>query len=150
KLKKKLLHYQRMVVPYNLHLRPTRVFERKNKSNVEFKDVLPAYNTTLQVPEYLFTNLSPFTIYDKLVEDQKYTLTVTTDYVVCKAPKGRIYSNNNNLISIISEDNQLIGEVSFQYKKGKTVGPAESPILEQKYFETPQYYKGTVFNMLAG
>ena len=73
-----------------------------------------------------------------------------TTFVVTAIEKGRIYSNHGITIAIISEDNHLIGDVSFAYNYGRVATAEENIILTQKYFKKPTYYKGVVFSMLSG
>ncbi len=148
KIKQKLLERIKSYIPFNSNLRPEGLYENDSEG-VNIIDIFPQYKTKLVVSQPFFSKISPFTIYDQKNDDE-CSLSVTTDYKVFDIKNGRIFSNNKNLISIISEGNRLIGEASFQYRNGKTVTPPYSPIFQQKYFPKPTHYKGCVFNMLAG
>ena len=151
KIKRKLRDLHKQVSKKNIHLRPTKVYVKGNLVEYKEIEVYPDYKTKLSIEKGLFDSLSAFTIYDNVSNDKEDpALEVVTSYKLHILENGRLYSNNNNIVSIISHDNQLIGDCSFQYKKGKTVIPEQSPIFRRKYFEEPTIYEGTVFSMLAG
>lgn len=150
KIKNKIVELQQVYIPHNQHLRPTSIYGNSKTNGVKKISSIPNCTTNLQVPPHLFNKLSPFTIYDKISETDSNTLTVSTNYDVYIINEGRLYSNNTSNISVISKHNELIGEISFQYKKEGILKPADNQILKQRGFIKPKYYKGTLFNMLAG
>lgn len=150
KIRHKFTEYRRRFLPMNLRFKPVGVHDQINSEVFTSISVFPECTTNLTFPESLYNSLSPYTVYDKVSVNNTNTLTVTTDYIVCKIKNGRIFSNNESLVSVITSDKLLVGDVSFQYKNGKTVKPSESPVLSQMYFPKPVYYKGSVFSMLAG
>jgi hypothetical protein len=150
KIKRKLIEIRRRFLPYNLHFRPSGVHNQEDSNAFTSFSIFPECTTALTLPGSLYKDLSQYTVYDEVVDHKPSTLSVTTNYQVYKIEGGRIFSNNVSLVSVISSDNQLVANASFQYKNGKTVTPSESPILNQMYFQKPAKYKGTVFNMLAG
>lgn len=89
-------------------------------------------------------------LYDACSNYFKPNLTVKTTYLVVEVPNGRVHTDNAASIAVISEDNNLIGDVSFSYTYGRVVRPEDNNIFKQKYFTKPEKYKGTVFTMLTG
>jgi hypothetical protein len=77
-------------------------------------------------------------------------LSVRTSYIVVEIPKGRVYSDNDCSVAVISADNKLIHDVSFTYSETETVEPENNNIFRRKYFTLPKVYKGVVFNMVFG
>jgi capsular polysaccharide biosynthesis protein len=69
---------------------------------------------------------------------------------VVEIPKGRIYSDNDCSVAVISADNKLIHDLSFTYSESPTVEPEKNNIFQRKYFVSPKVYKGVVFNMVFG
>lgn len=75
---------------------------------------------------------------------------VETTYAVVAIPDGRVHTDNSASVAILSPDNKLIGDVSFNYRRQKVVTPQENTIFLQNYFSRPMHYPGTVFSMLTG
>jgi hypothetical protein len=75
---------------------------------------------------------------------------VETSFAVTAIEKGRLYSNHGLSFAVISQDNHLIGDISFAYNYGRVAAPEENIILHQKYFKKPKQYKGVMFSMLSG
>lgn len=62
-------------------------------------------------------------------------------------PNGRVHTDNNFSVAVISGDNKLIGELSFDL--GSTI-PAKNNIFLQNYFHVPKRYNGVVCTLLIG
>ena len=62
-------------------------------------------------------------------------------------PNGRVHTDNNFSVAIISGDNKLIGELSFDL--GSSV-PSKNNIFRQNYFNVPKKYDGVVCTLLIG
>lgn len=62
-------------------------------------------------------------------------------------PNGRVHTDNNFSVAIISGDNKLIGGLSFDL--GNSV-PSRNNIFQQNYFHVPKIYKGVVCSLLIG
>jgi hypothetical protein len=143
-------------VPYRTQYRPIgtyatskEFYQHNQHKGARYIDLYPSLTTRLQVPEALFKALSPYKIYDA-ADTAAATLTVQTNYHLVKVPHGRIYSDNVTHVAVISEDNKLIHDVSFQFSLKQTCTPAENAVFNQKYFHQPIQYKGTVFSALIG
>lgn len=157
KAKGKTLNALRRIIFYNRKYKPkgsfysTKDYIHQNKnSGVKFYEIYPDQVTTLEVPAEMYPLLSPWSVYDRLSPAKERTLQVKTSYVVVAIPNGRLYSNNIDMVAVITQDNQLLGDVSFQYHMHRQAKPDENKIFKQNYFVTPKKYKGVVFNMLAG
>ncbi len=66
---------------------------------------------------------------------------------VVKIPGGRVHTDNNASVAVISHDNKLIGELSFNLGFDD---PKKNNILLQNYFHPPKKYNGVVFTLLIG
>ncbi len=62
-------------------------------------------------------------------------------------PNGRVHTDNNFSVAVISGDNKLIGELSFDL--GSAL-PSKNNIFSQNYFHEPKKYKGVVCTLLIG
>lgn len=136
------------IVTHNIRHRPQSICQLNSElltsgSQNELR-VYPVYRslrTTLDIPEALFEACSAY---------WKPQREVTTDYVVVEAPNGRIYTDNENCVAIISKYNRLIENVSLSLKNGKVTDAGYSIIFEQRYFSKPTKFEGTVFSLLTG
>lgn len=66
---------------------------------------------------------------------------------VVAIPNGRAFTDNVFSISILSGDNRLIGDLSYDLNSSV---PAKNAIFKQSYFKAPEKYKGTVLTVLIG
>lgn len=156
KIVNRLKRFLGQTIPYNLHYRPkgtyttSEEFYHSHSTATEYVSLYPALTTRLKVPEHLYKSLSPYKVYDGDIADEPCTLVVKTNYHVVKVPKGRIYTDNVGTIAIITEDNRVVNDVSFQYYPGKASAAPVNAVFRQKYFKEPVRYKGTVFTAVTG
>ncbi|WP_074937268.1 glycosyltransferase family 61 protein [Pontibacter akesuensis] len=73
-----------------------------------------------------------------------------TDYMVLEVPNGRIYTDNDSSIAVVSQYNRLIENVSLSLVNGKVSEPNLNNIFEQRFFKPPVKIEGTVFSLLTG
>ena len=71
------------------------------------------------------------------------------DYIVT-LKNGRIYSCDSSNMAVISGENYLIDELSFQWVVEGLVEGKDNIIFKQKAFLDPKKYKGRVFSLLGG
>ncbi|QHT70204.1 glycosyltransferase family 61 protein [Rhodocytophaga rosea] len=157
KVRGKTLNVLRKVIYYNHKYKPkgsfvsTKEYVQAHKdSGVKYYEIFPDQVTTLEIPTDLLPILSPWSVYDTFDPTRERTLYVITNYVVSVVPKGRLYSNNIDMVAVITQDNFLLADVSFQYHMHRKARPQENKVFKQNYFIAPKKYKGVVFNMLAG
>jgi len=63
---------------------------------------------------------------------------------------GRIFCPNPNNIAVISEDNYVLDEVSFQWGNYELTDVRENLVFKVKGVPKPKKYKGRVFSLLSG
>lgn len=135
-------------ISYNNSFKPKGIYQTSKDfiSAVERKEPLSKYK---EIYSNLVSTLDITEEFDKarVVRTAKET---QTTFVVTAIEKGRVYSNHGITFAIISQDNHLVGDVSFAYNYGRVATPEENIIFNQKYFKKPKYYKGVVFSMLSG
>lgn len=148
KAKRKLFENFERAFKFNIVYKPNGVYRTSEdyykfgaKIGAEYLEIYPNLVSTLPVSKEFYKAISGYA---------KPKLTVETNYVVVKIPNGRVYTNNMGSVAIISHDNKLIGDVSFQYRDGKNVDPKENIIFSQNYFLPPLRLPGVVFSMLSG
>ncbi|MFT2009466.1 glycosyltransferase family 61 protein [Pontibacter sp. 13R65] len=151
KLKVRVSRVARQLIPFNQKYKPIGVCRTdaisdeytKNGSSSEviLHTVYPSIVTTLDISDDLYQACSNYWKPVKRVE---------TTYVVAEVPKGRIHTDNESSVAIISRFNNLVGNVSLSLKDGKVIGPDQNPVFGQRYFTTPEKIEGTVFSMLSG
>lgn len=155
KAKKKISRTLRNNVYRNYFYKPSGAYTSTKEyiatypdnAGVQYIEIYPGYTSTLSVPEDLCKAVSSYTAYDALA---KTTYSVKTNYVIAVIPNGRLYTNNVDMVAVITGDNKLLGDVSLQYHINRIAKPEENLVFKQKYFAHPVKYSGVVFNMLAG
>ncbi|WP_266204805.1 glycosyltransferase family 61 protein [Pontibacter kalidii] len=144
KLKKILGRY----VPHNTHYRPGDVcrinleqLTANNPREIRVHPIYPGLTTELNISEDL---------YEACSEYWKPKKKVQTDYMVVEVPNGRIYTDNESSVAVVSQYNRLVENVSLSLTSGKVSEPNLNNIFEQRYFNPPVKYNGTVFSLLTG
>jgi capsular polysaccharide biosynthesis protein len=69
---------------------------------------------------------------------------------VVEVPNGRIYTDNQSSVAVISQFNRVVDHVSLSLTNGKVTPPDLNNIFDQRYFTEPDKYEGTVFTLLTG
>ncbi|TXK33772.1 glycosyltransferase family 61 protein, partial [Pontibacter qinzhouensis] len=136
------------VIPYNTRFKPTDVciftlddLKHLKPDEVRVHELYRNYKSDLMVSDHLFAACSDY---------WKPLKSVETDYMVVEVPKGRIYTDNQNSIAIISQYNRVVDQVSLSLTNGKVTPPEQNNIFNQRYFSVPEKYEGTVYSLLTG
>ncbi|WP_052738853.1 glycosyltransferase family 61 protein [Pontibacter korlensis] len=136
------------VIPFNTQYRPGDVcrinleqLAANNPREVRVHPIYPALTTDLTISDDL---------YEACSEYWKPKKKVTTDYMVVEVPNGRIYTDNESSVAVVSQYNRLVENVSLSLSNGKVSEPNLNNIFEQRYFTPPVKYNGTVFSLLTG
>lgn len=136
------------VIPRNTSYRPSGVCKINlqdakslNKREILIHSIYPDLVTTLDISEELYQASSEY---------WRAQRRVVTDYMVVEVPNGRIYTDNENSVAIITAFNRIVDNVSLSLKDGKVTEPNLNNIFEQRYFPEPARLDGTVFSLLTG
>jgi capsular polysaccharide biosynthesis protein len=136
------------IIPYNTRYRPSDVCRVKiedansqHPKEVKVHSIYPGLKTQLNIPEELYEAGS---FYWKPAREVK------TDYMVVEVPNGRIYTDNESSVAVVTQYNRLIENVSLSLVGGKVTEPNLNNIFEQRYFTAPHRFEGTVFSLLTG
>ena len=136
------------IIPHNKKFRPNGVCRISSgseapcsPSEVKVHSIYPNLTTPLEISEDLYKACSDY---------WKPMRSVTTDYVVVEVPNGRIYTDNESSVAIVSQQNRIVENVSLSLVDGKVVGADKNNIFDQSYFQAPTRFPGTVFSMLTG
>ncbi|MER2997774.1 glycosyltransferase family 61 protein [Pontibacter populi] len=136
------------IIPYNTRYRPSDVCRVKiedakahHPKEVIVHSIYPGLKTQLNIPEELYEAGS---FYWKPAREVK------TDYMVVEVPNGRIYTDNESSVAVVTQYNRLIENVSLSLVSGKVTEPNLNNIFEQRYFSPPHRFEGTVFSLLTG
>ncbi len=150
KVAKRLKKIAVRILPYRTRFRPDGVCfipslasdsQQMLAGNVLVHSIYPNYLTTLDISEDLYQACSEY---------WKPQRRVTTDYIVVEVPQGRLHTDNESSIAIISRDNNLIDNVSLSLEDGKVTKPEKNNVFRQHLFSEPAKLEGTVFTMLSG
>lgn len=133
-------------IPYNLSYRPTGTYSTLSEyiasckgKQPEYVRLYPAYRSSLKIEDSFLNKCSPHF-------EHPVHVSIPPSAVV-EVPNGRLYTDTLSNVSVITEDNKLLGEASLQLGEGQ---PEDSHIFRQQFFSTPKKYKGTVFQILIG
>jgi hypothetical protein len=136
------------IVPYNTRYKPAGVckinvqeLDTLNPSELKVHPIYLQKVTTLNISEKLFESCSDY---------WKPKRKVITDYLVVELPNGRIYTDNENSVAVITQFNRVVENVSLSLIDGKVTAPDLNNIFEQRYFTQPKKLDGTVFSLLTG
>ncbi len=157
KAKRRVTDSLRKFIKKNYYFKPSGIYYTSKDfvnstrfKGSEYVEIYPELTTSLSVPDELYQALSSFANYDSPSHGKDSTLTVKNNYAVLSIPHGRLYTNNIDTVAIITPDNRLVADMSFQYNISRLTQPHENKIFELAWFDKPTYYKGTLFNMLSG
>ncbi|MFD2515312.1 glycosyltransferase family 61 protein [Pontibacter locisalis] len=136
------------IIPFNSRYKPGGVcninledLDQNNPREVTIHQVYTNYETKLNIPEDLYRACSAY---------WKPKRQVSTNYMVVEAPNGRIYTDNESSVAVVSCYNRVIENVSLSLASGKVTAPTFNNIFEQRFFTVPERYEGTVFSLLTG
>lgn len=136
------------IVPFNSQYRPAAVcrinladVSANNPRELTLHMIYRDHITRLDIQDELYQACSDYWKPKKQVQ---------TDYIVVEVPNGRVYTDNESSVAVVSQYNRLIENISLSLKNGKVTEPDLNNIFEQRYFTAPSRFKGTVFSMLSG
>ncbi|GAA3926487.1 glycosyltransferase family 61 protein [Hymenobacter algoricola] len=144
----------REIVPFQQHYKPVGVAEHSESlrahpaSRAQFHPIVPAYTSHLAVPDDFYARASDYGgLYGKPQRQEQ----VPPSFVLT-LEDGRLYADNLDSVAIITADNQLVGDVSFQFTSAQwnLCRAADNSIFRQRYFLTPVEVPGTVCSLLSG
>src|SRR4051794_33247661 len=79
------------------------------------------------------------------------TLVASRTYATVAIPNGRLYSDNLTMTAVITPDNKILADVSYEVSQGKRILEHQKhPLFKLKYFKKATHYSGIVLNTLSG
>src|SRR3712207_2886030 len=122
----RLKRFLGQTIPFNSQYRPVGIYttskdfyQLRNTQPVYYAELFPNLITRLQVPEYMFKALSAYKVYDAIDTNDPCTVSVKTNYHIVRIPQGRVFTDNVTFVALISEDNKIIQDISFQFSKDR-------------------------------
>lgn len=150
KIASKAIPNNPLLRPKGYYVTPKEYYEAQPCQGIFYQEIYPNHTTTLKLPD-TYSNLLPDYIrFDDWSDPKKEYLTATTNTYVVGIPGGRLFTNNQDLIAFISSDNQLIGDVSYQWSKDEGVRPQNNSIFNYLYFPDIKHLPGVALSLLAG
>lgn len=137
------------IMPYNLRYKPKGYY----KTVVEFLTSSAgseAKSITLY-HEHISDTGVPQSFIEKCTRFERMPAVAVAQIPAAKlvaVPNGRLYTDGVERVCIITSDNKLLGEVTYQNHPSNKI--EENALLKQMHFITPKYYKGTLFHTLIG
>lgn len=133
------------LVPHNTKYKPTgivNVSKNNTVDGIEFMEVNPPSSLHLDLNDSFIKSCSS---YAKPI----MTIDYAGDFLI-KIPGGRIYAHNASNMAVISNANNIVEQVSFQWANDEVLSAKHNILFREKRFLTPRVYQGKVFSMLAG
>ncbi len=128
-------------IPYHPEFKPKGVRKlREGSRGVTVMDIHPAYTSALDLPEKFLEDCSAYS-----------RPPVTIDFpasFVASIRNGRIFAHDVNNFAVVTEDNYVLDEASFQWVDAP-VPVDQNMVFKAKGFTTPRKYAGTVFSLLT-
>ena len=151
---RRIAHRLREVVPYFPRYRPqgihpsSQALSADGSSGATYREVYPAHTSLLEVAGELHAQI---TDYGGLHAKPNRVEQLPPAFVVC-LPQGRILADNSLSVAVISADNRLVGDVSFQYDahRADLARPEANNVFRLRWFGPPTRVRGTVATLLAG
>lgn len=131
-------------VPHNLKYKPIGVKKLLSDKleSVEYLEIGPSYDSKLDLHPDFIKDCSP---YMKPVVTYRFP----PDFVAV-IKNGRVSSYDPSNMAVISADNYLLEEVSFQWQNDMMAPGRNNAVFWQQGFAEPKRFRGKVFSMLAG
>ncbi|MCB2378022.1 glycosyltransferase family 61 protein [Hymenobacter sp. BT635] len=144
----------REVVPYNGHYRPvgvhasSQVLAARPRSGATYVELYAPETTYLDISEELYAHTCD---YGGLHAKPIRTEDASAAFLLC-LEHGRLLADNSQSVAVISADNRLVGDVSFQYdaRYSNVTQPEHNNVFRLRWFSAPVVVRGTVFSLLSG
>jgi capsular polysaccharide biosynthesis protein len=157
KVQRKLNQCKNRFIPYNYKYRPKQLAASSKKYAEECKQAyLECHEIAMEqvyklpIPDDLYDCLTPYQLVDGRDEDSETTLVTKNDYFIDVIPEGRLYTDNLFLVWVMTKENKLLGDVSFQFHNDYPVEPTQNLIIRQSFFKQPKRIPGVVCTLLNG
>jgi hypothetical protein len=147
----KYIHWNSRYKPDGFYNHTEQYCQETPETTIVCREVYPSMVTHLKIPYLMYNALSDYSKYDETIYiDSDPALWARTSYKLVQVPNGRLYSNNLDMVAVITSDNKLLGDMSYQYLPDRPALTVENRILRQGFLLKPRHYQGTVCNLLAG
>jgi hypothetical protein len=138
-------------VKYNYQHKPTGVYATMKEfqkssagKDAVLTEVYPEHVSEFSISEDFDSVCSDYLRPDSAVQMQPA--------VVAQVPNARLFTDPiQTNVAVISQDNKVVGEASYQYRKSVFYAdPKENLVFDQSFFAKPVKYEGVVLSLLAG
>lgn len=129
---------------FNEKLKPLGIkkISRINSDDLKYFELMPPQTSLVKVDEKFLNIWSPY---------MKPVVSYETDGdFMITLKNGRIFCPDPNNIAVISEDNYVLEEVSFQWANYSLAEAKANLVFKIKGVPRPKKYKGRVFSLLSG
>jgi len=115
---------------------------------VNFYEIFDELRTDLTIPAELEKALTPYSVFDKMIDSNTYS--VTQSYNVGVLKKGRLYTDNLFSVAVIDSTDRIFLDISYLFTRQVNQPYQNTFFFRRNYFVKPKRVEGTVFNILAG
>jgi capsular polysaccharide biosynthesis protein len=145
------------IIPCRIRLKPKGVYttprefiSSSNDKDAVYHEIYSNLTTTLKIPEEEHLKYPDISVYDQWRDKDKTKLFVTNSQYILELHNGRVVTNNRDFIAVISSNNNLVGDVSYQWDESRVVPPEKNRVFRYRCFPKPKKLPGTALLMLAG
>ncbi|TGE25103.1 glycosyltransferase family 61 protein [Hymenobacter aquaticus] len=144
----------REVLPHNGHYRPVGVHASSQalaavpRSGATYVEIYAPETSYLEISEALYHHTCDYGgLHAKPIRTED-----TSASFLLALEHGRLLADNSQSVAVISADNQLVGDVSFQYdaRQSDVTRPEHNNVFRLRWFSEPVRVRGTVFSLLSG
>ena len=144
----------RELVPRNDNYRPrgvhpsSQVLAARPGSGATYLPVYPAHVSALGItPEFYASATDYGGLHAKPNRQEQ-----TPPAFVLALAHGRLLADNSLSVAVLSADNRLVGDVSFQYnpQRSDLARPEDNNVFGLRWFAEPRRVRGTVASLLSG
>lgn len=158
RVKRKARRELRKLIRHNSYYRPDGFYEsgsayvaRASQTGSKYTEVYPDYPISVSMPDEFYAVQSAAYVADDPSPTLPSTLVAKHTYATVAIPNGRLYSDNLTMTAIITPDNKILADVSYEVSQGKRLlDHQKHPLFKLKYFKKATHYPGIVFNTLSG
>src|SRR5688572_31612955 len=116
----------------------------RDDGSIEYLELSPPYVSMLNLDQQFISDCSDFS-------KPEISMPIPGDFIVT-LKNGRVYSYDPSNTAIITMNNYLIEELSFQWEleSDALVGGRKNKVFKMRGLIKPKKFKGTVFSLLGG
>jgi hypothetical protein len=153
---RKLHQLKRQYIPYNSRFQPRKIVadsidHHQDTEGKHFEQLVLSHEQKVVLP---ISQAHKKALFQPAVVDafdsKTHSFVSNIKKFVNIIPNGRLYSDNLFIVWLMTQDNVLLADCSFQFSRGYPLDPEQGKLIRQRFFKKPQQIAGTVCSLLNG